>query len=166
MDDPWLEAVAAVRAELDGETRDDAVEVFLAEAARCRLVDRRGPTRVTLRCGTVLSGELVGSDESIAGVLDLRDACGQRVLIPAAAVLRMVGTQAGLRPESGAPRERSLMSVLRECWSAGDRLRALASDGCWIDGTVRSVASDHVVMASGADVVVLPLDAVEAWQVS
>ncbi len=53
-DDPWLEAAASLQMELDVQVRDEAYEVYVAESARGRMVDRVGEVTLLLRCGQVM----------------------------------------------------------------------------------------------------------------
>ncbi|MDO8309905.1 MAG: hypothetical protein Q7V58_16330 [Actinomycetota bacterium] len=147
----------------DHELRADAYEVFMAEAARVRLVDRSGPARVVLRCGVTLSGALVPPNgQEVSGTLDLLTD-GRRVLVAAGAVVALVGPSAGLRDESGSRRPRTLAAWLRECWSAGTRVSALLPDGTWAEGEVVLVAADHVELARQAERWVVPFVSAEAW---
>ena len=61
-DDPWLEAAASLQVELDVQVRDEAYEVYVAESARGRMVDRVGVVTLLLRCGQVIKGELRADD--------------------------------------------------------------------------------------------------------
>lgn len=154
---------SGVEAESAAELAAEAVEVYVAEAARCRLPDRRGAARVTLRCGVVLAGALE-PDASPDACLSLVSDTGATVLVPVTAVLTVTGSRAALRDE-GPTGHRSLTSCLREAWQSGTRVRVLVGSGTWIGGVIRLVGADHVeIDTDGADAaVVLPLAAVEAW---
>ena len=160
--DWWQEAASRVLAENAAEVRDEAVEVYLAEVARCRLVDRRGAARLHLRCGARLVGHLTGQHVA-AGHLDLVTPDGAQALVPAAAVITLTGARLALREETGE-REGSLGAWLREAWLAGDLLRVLDAAGRWHAGTVLAVGADHVELTGSEGPVVIPFAAVEAWQ--
>lgn len=161
----WQEAAAAVQSSVDADLRDEAYEVFVAEAARCRLVDRAGPARVALRCGVTLEGELVAAaDDAVAEHLVLVAGDGGRRLIPVGAIVSMTGSRPGLRPEADQ-RARSLASSLREAWSSDELIRALDSAGRWTVGRMAFVGADHVELRHGDIRTVVPMAAVEAWQV-
>lgn len=147
----------------DTDLRADAFDLFMAEAARVRLVDRCGPARVVLRCGLTVSGELVPPiGQEVSGTLDLL-AGGRRVLVAAGAVVALVGAPAGLRDESGSRRPRTLAAWLRDCWSAGTRVSALLPDGTWAEGEVVLVAADHVELARNKERWIVPFVSAEAW---
>jgi len=153
-----------VQSELDVEVRDEAYEVFVAEASRGRLADRSGPVRLTLRCGRVLSGTLVSRpDESVDGHLWVDDATGRVLLIPVAAVLVITGSRPGLRAERGDPAAASIGSWLRAAWRQDDPLVALLADGRWVGDRLVHVGADHADLANGVDVVTVPWSVVEAW---
>ncbi len=100
----WHEAAAGVQASVDADLRDEAYEVFVAEAARCRLVDRVGAARVTLRCGVTLEGVLAPDcDDALDGHLVLRRADAGVLHVPVSAVLQVTGSGPALRAEDGAP---------------------------------------------------------------
>lgn len=160
--DWWQEAASRVLAETAAEVRDEAVEVYLAEVARCRLVDRRGAVRLQLRCGVRFIGHLTGRSVA-AGHLDLVTPHGAEALIPAGAVLTLTGARLALRGETGE-REGSLGAWLRESWLAGDLLRVLDAAGRWHAGTVLAVGADHIELTAPEGAVVIPFAAVEAWQ--
>ncbi len=160
----WLDALSVVRSDVEVQTRDDAAEVFVAEAARVRLADRHGPARLVLRSGTVLSGVLRGDGEVVMGVLQLDDD-DRYALVRRTACLRIVGSTPTLRPDGSGPRPRTLASVLRDWWSAADAVRVLCADGTWLDGPLRMVGNDHAVLEAGGVPIVLPFDGVDAWTV-
>jgi hypothetical protein len=160
----WHEAAAGVQASVDADLREEAYEVFVAEAARCRLVDRVGAARVALRCGVTLEGVLApDGDGALDGHLALRRADAVVLHVPVSAVLRITGSDPGLRAEDGRL-PRSLASWLRECWAAGDEIRLIDGSGRWVAGRLVYVGADHVEVAAGADRAVVPVQCVEAWQ--
>ena len=160
----WQEAAARVQSWLDADLRAEAYEVFVAEAARCRLIDRVGAARVALRCGVVLEGDLApDSDDAVAEHLVLRGAGDVTRLVPVSAVVSVRGSRPGLRPE-GDGTARSLTSWLREAWSADDPVRLIDSSGTQVVGSIGFVGADHVEIADGEVRLVVPLASVEAWQ--
>ena len=161
-DDPWLEAAASLRVELDVQVRDEAYEVFVAESARGRMADRVGEVTLLLRCGQAVEGELRADDDSVAGHLIVAEPSGRLMLVPDTAVVTMAGSRPGLRPE-GRDRERTLGSWLREAWQADDVVAALRCDGRWCTGRVRHVGADHVDLVSDGCTTTLAVAAVEAW---
>lgn len=153
-----------LRADADAEVREDAFELFMAEAARMRLTERAGDARVALRSGAVLTGELSAPGADAVGRhLHLVDSAGRSVLVSVDAVTAIIGASAALREESTGHLARSLASRLRECWAAGSRLRVLLCDGRWIEGGIVLVASDHLELIVGGDRWVVPFAASEAW---
>lgn len=163
VDGLWLEATAGAQASVDAELRDDAYEVFVAEAARCRLVDRMGPTRMLLRCGEVVDGTLAPDPgEAVDDHLALRGPGGRLMLVPSAAIVSATGSRSALRTEGGV--SRTVRSWLREAWMAGDPLRVLDCRGRWTGGRLTLVGSDHVELEHDGLVTVVALSAVEAWQ--
>ena len=162
-DDPWLEAAAGLQVELDAQVRDEAYEVYVAESARGRMVDRAGEATLLLRCGQAIEGQLrPPEDDSVAGHLIVSERSGRLLLVPDTAVVTMTGSRAGLRPE-GRDRERTLGSWLREAWQADDVVAALRGDGRWCTGRVRHVGADHVDLVSDGCTTTLAVAAVEAW---
>ena len=160
----WQEAAAGVQSSLDAELRDEAHEVFVAEAARCRMADRVGRARVSLRCGVTLDGELApDSDDAIEDHLVMTDEAGVSLLVPVAAIAAMTGSRPALRPE-GQGRTRSLASWLRELWSTDEPIRLVDGSGRWVVGRLRYVGADHVEVVSGESARVVPLVSVEAWR--
>lgn len=160
----WLEAAAGVQSSLDADLRDEAYEVFVAEAARSRLVDRAGPARVSLRSGVVLDGELVPhSDDAVDGHLVLVGADGRTHLIRVSAVVSLTGSRPSLRSE-GDRVPRSFTSWLRETWSGDEAIRVLDGSGSWAAGRLGFVGADHVELARGESRTVIPLASIEAWQ--
>jgi hypothetical protein len=160
----WHEAAAGVQASVDADLREEAFEVFVAEAARCRLVDRVGTARVTLRSGVTVEGVLVpGCDDALDGHLALRRADGGVLHVTVPSVLQVTGSGPALRVEDGRL-PRSLASWLRECWSAGEVIRLIDGSGRWATGRLAYVGADHVELADGADRAVVPVQCVEAWQ--
>ncbi|MDI1290493.1 MAG: hypothetical protein PSX37_11165 [bacterium] len=146
------------------QVRDDAFELFAAEAARVRLEDRTGDVRVVLRSGHILIGELSTSDV-VSDHLELLDTRGRQLLVSTNAISVMHGSSAALRDEASGGASRSLASRLRETWSAGGRLRVLLASGEWLGGAIVLVASDHVELAIGGYPCVIPFAAGQAWDV-
>ena len=160
----WQEAVAGVQASLDADLRDEAHEVFVAEAARCRIVDRVGRARVSLRCGITLEGELApDSDDALEDHLVMTDEAGVSLLVPVAAIATMTGSRPALRSE-GRGRTRSLASWLRELWSTDEPVHLVDGSGRWAAGRLTYVGADHVELVSGESARVVPLASVEAWR--
>lgn len=167
--DPWLDAVADLRTEMDAALREDAYEVFLAEAARCRLLDRVGVARILLRSGVVIDGLLTAEEEpALEGHLTVRTPAGREVLVLLAAVVTITGTSPGLRPEAesaaralAAPR---ITARLREAWRSGEQVRALTSRGVWLTGVVTHVGADHVDVDVDGSCVTVALQSADAWE--
>ena len=149
---------------IDADLREEAYEVFVAEAARCRLVDRAGSARVVLRCGVTLAGELAPDhSDAVDEHLVLLGADGASRLIPVAAIVSLMGSHPGLRSEAHQ-RPRSLASWLREIWASDEPIRCLDGAGGWTAGRLGYVGADHVELVHDDTRAVLPLTAVEAWQ--
>lgn len=159
-DDMWLEAASRVHAEVDDELRDEAREVFHAEAARVRVPDLRGDVRITVRCGQVLAGRI--ARERVDGHLVLAHPDGLGIVIPIGAVVRIEGARPALRDES-AGRVPSIGAWLRQRWMAGESVRALDRLGGWHVGAVAFVGADHVRVGSTSGEVTIPAAAVDAW---
>jgi len=161
-DDVWLDAAARVQASLDADLRAEAFEMYQAESARCRLIDRDGHIRVRLRCGLEIAGDLIGVRDypRPEGVLAV-DAGGHVLLIPPAAVAGLRGGAATLREEVSTAR--SWGSLLRECWTAQQRVRVLGSDGRWLGGSLTFVGADYVDLQLPNEAISIPLVSVEAW---
>lgn len=164
----WAEAESIVQAEADADLVDEAYEVFLAEAARLRLVDRRGAVRIQLRSGIHIEGDL--SDMlRVRAHLGVTTTSGSVVLVATRAVAVLEGSSRGLRSECAADPESdvTLTSWLREAWRAGALLRVMCGDGLVRVGTLRWVGADHAefVGADGDHAWVVPYDSVEAWAV-
>lgn len=158
----WHEAAAGVQSSIDADLRDDAYEVFVAEASRCRMVDRVGRARLLLRCGATLEGDLVPLDEgAVDDHLLLRTHEGD-LLVPAAAIVSMTGSRPALRDEGAGCRTRA--SWLREAWSAGELVRVLGCTGRWVAGRVELVGADHVELDLDGALTVVSLASVDAWQ--
>lgn len=155
------DAAALIQAEQDADVRAEAREVFLAEAARCRLVDRHGPGQVLLRCGERLEGEWC-PQEPVAGFVTVLGNDGRQHLVAERAIAAIAGTQSALRVETGA-RERTLGQWLREAWAEGHPIRALDATGGWHTGPVAFVGADHAVIDTETGPVVLPAGSVQAW---
>jgi hypothetical protein len=165
-DDPWLEAAAGLRAELDSEARDEAYEVFLAEAARGRLVDRSGPATVLVRCGVVFEGVIgPAGDEAVADHLLLVETDGRALLVPARAIVTLTRSRPGLRPD-GPASPRSIGSWLRQAALADQRVRALTGVGRWAAGRVAVVGADHVDLGEAGRTTTVAFGAVDAWSLS
>ena len=153
----WHEAAAGVQASVDADLREEAYEVFVAEAARCRLVDRVGAARVTLRCGVTLEGVLAPDcADALDGHLALRRADAGVLHVAVSAVLQVTGSSPALRVEEGRL-PRSLASWLRECWSAGAVIRLIDGSGRQVAGRLAYVGADHVEVADGAGRTVVPV---------
>lgn len=164
----WAEAESIVQAEADADLVDEAYEVFLAEAARLRLLDRRGAVRMQLRCGVHVEGDL--SDMlRVRAHLGVITPSGGVVLVATRAIAVLEGSSRGLRSECAADPESevTLTSWLREAWRAGALLRVTCGDGLVRVGVLRWVGADHVELlgAGGDDAWVVPCDSVEAWTV-
>ena len=157
----WSDAAALVQADEDADLRAEAREVYAAEAARCRLVDRIGPGQVRLACGITMAGEL-SPGEAVTGLLALLAPDGRLVLVAERAVVLVVGTASALRVESDR-REPTLGQWLREAWGDGDPVRALDATGEWHAGPVVFVGADHAVIESVQGPMVLPMRSVQAW---
>jgi hypothetical protein len=162
-DDPWLEATAQIRAELDDELREEAREVFVAEAARTRMIDRRGVARLLLRCGETLDGDLVPAGaEHVDGHLTVLTSADREVLVAESSIVSVTGSEPALRLESSA-RPRTLASWLREAWDLGVPVSGLTCRGVWVRGSIVRVGADHVDIGPVGDVVTVPFTAIEAW---
>jgi hypothetical protein len=160
----WQEAAAGVQSSVDADLREEAYEIFVAEAARCRLVDRVGRTRVALRCGVSLEGELAPEyDDAIDAHLMLLGVDGGSRLIPVDAIVSLTGSRPGLRPEADRI-PRSLASWLREAWAADEPIRLLDGSGRWVAGHLDYVGADHVELMHEDGCFVVPVRSVEAWQ--
>jgi len=161
MDDPvWLEALARVRSDEDDETRLEAGEVFLAEAARCRIVDRVGRVRVQLRGGHQVDGALA-HDPRVAGHLVVEGRWWS--LVPMEAVVVLAGSRPGLNPEDPQG-ERTVGSVLREMWQSDTTVRALSAEGGTHVGPLAFVGADHADLRTASGILSLPFASVAAWQ--
>ncbi len=146
------------------DIRDDAFELYMAEASRLRIRDRSGTARIRLRCGVSVLGTM-GASISIGevdGCLSL-DATGRVLLVAVGSIVAIHGGTTRLRDESAVRGSRTVTSLLREYWSTGARVRALLGDGRWIDGVIVLVASDHVELLVAEDIWTIPLAGIEAW---
>jgi hypothetical protein len=163
--DVWLEAAAAAQAGIDEDLRDEAYELFVAEASRCRLEDRGGRVRVQLRSGHVVEGELSRA-AAVSAHLVLVTFADRELVLPVHAVLALAGSRPRLRvePAPKPPRVTSITSWLRESWAAGDLLRVLDVRGTWRTGRLVLVGADHVELEEAGTRLVLPLTSVEAWE--
>ena len=157
----WHDAAAVVEADLRDDAVAEAFEVYRAEIARSRLVDRVGEVVVTLSCGVDLRGRLL-QDEPVADCLVVRAPEGVRWIIPIPAVLVLHGGEAGLRPETELAPER-LTSVLRR--AEGSALELHLRDGRRWQVSLVAVASDHAVLLQGTSQrqMLVPFTSVEAW---
>jgi hypothetical protein len=171
----WWEAAAEVESDLAADVAAEAYDVFVAEAARVHLVDRRGHVRVQLCSGASLAGEVLDGDE-VAGHLGLREESGAVSLVCVAAIVCLRGSRVALRPvdpEDGRPGGlpvgpgTSIGSWLRGVGEEGAVIRVALADGTVLAGTVVLVAADHVelVELGSADRVAVPFGAVEYWMI-
>lgn len=164
----WAEAESIVQAEADADLVDEAYEVFLAEAARLRLVDRRGAVRIQLRSGIHIEGDL-SDDVRVQAHLGVTTMSGGFVLVATRAMAVLEGSSRGLRCEGASDEEgeATLTAWLREAWRAGALLRVTCGDGIVRMGVLRWVGADHAefVGADGDHAWVVPYDSVEAWVV-
>lgn len=161
----WDEAEARVQADVDADLVDEAYEVFLAEAGRLRLADRRGSVRLHLRSGGRVDGTL--DDVRVLAHVGVITPRGGLVLVPTRAIVVLEGSWRGLRmesaPDSGG--DVTLASWLREAWREGILLRVTCCDGLTRVGVLRWVGADHVELHGDdpSQAWVLPYDSVEAW---
>lgn len=162
----WAEAEAIVQADADADLVDEAYEVFLAEAARLRLVDRRGAVRLQLRCGRHVEGSLL-DDLRVGAHLGVSTPSGGVVLVATQAIAVLEGSSQGLRAEcaSDAASDVTLTSWLREAWRQGVLLRVTCGDGLVRVGVLRWVGADHAEFlgADGVHAWVVPYASAEAW---
>lgn len=158
----WLDLTSTLRAQDADELRGEAVEVLLAEAARCRLADRVGPAVVRLVGGSVLRGRLVSSD--VDGYLRVDDGTDHDLLVRIGAISRIDGSQAALRREEGAPSV-TIGSRLRATQGADAHVRATLADGAVVAGRVSVVGADHVEIAHDGTSTVLVVATVAVWDV-
>jgi len=157
----WHDAAAVVEADLQDDAVAEAFEVYRAEIARSRLVDRVGEVEVTLTGGVDLRGRLM-DDEPVADCLVLRAPEGVRWIIPVAAVRVLYGGASGLRPETEQTPE-TLTSVLRR--AEGSTLELRLRDGQRWHASLVAVAADHAVLLCirSQQQVLVPFTSVEAW---
>lgn len=167
--DAWLEAVSRVRADIAAEVRDEAFELFVVEAARSRLVDRRGHGRLHLRCGETLEGDLgaggragVDGEDAVEGQVRLVDSTGRSWLVPVSSVVTLVGTRPVVRPE-GTSAGVSLGSWLRETWTLGIPVHVVTMHGQRLRGHLAQIGADHVDLRADGSVVTVAIGAVDAW---
>jgi len=156
----WLEAQASAQTGIDADTREEAYEVFVAEAARCRLVDRRGSVSLRMRSGTVIRGRQAEGD--VEGHLHLEMDDATVVQVCAEQVVVIGGGAACLRREDAS--WRTLTSCLRDAWSDTCTIRVLATDGVWRHGEIDFVGADHVTLRADGTLVTVAFQAAEAWQ--
>jgi hypothetical protein len=159
----WLEAAAGVQSDVDASLRDEAREVYVAEAARTTLASRSGRAVVTLRSGVVLKGQVVDARVRPVpnGFVAIEVADGRVLLVLVASVVTVSGTTPRLVQEDGSLP--LLGSLVREAWSVGESVRLLLADGRWVPGVIAFVGADHVDIASGDARLTIPLGSVEAW---
>lgn len=157
----WQDAAAVVAADLEEDAVAEAYEVYRAEVARARLVDRVGEVLVTLVSGGVLRGR-IASTCSVEDCLVLRTPDGVETVVPTAAVMVVRGGAPRLRPESVEPPPR-LTSWLRE--REGDLLHVQLRDGTRWQALLVAVASDHVVLhlPGQGERIAVATSAVEMW---
>ncbi len=166
----WSEAAAAVQGDLDAYVVEEAHEVFLAEAARTRLLDRRGTARIALRGGGEVRGVIV-EEPHVLGHVALRDPDGTTSLVALDAIGFLTGSEVRLRPETGASATASavgdagctLASWLREEWQRGSVLHVLDRSGSRWAGRATFVGADHAELDCPTGLVVLPYAAVDCW---
>ena len=156
----WLEAHARAQSGVDADTREEAYEVFLAEAARCRLADRVGAAAWQLRSGVMIRGRQAHA--AVEGHLALTTEDGSDLLVSVAAVVIVTGGSPALRREGTVGQ--TLSSCLREAWGEGRTIRVLLTDGAWRTGELDFVGADHVTLRAEDALVTVPLVAAEAWQ--
>jgi hypothetical protein len=165
MDDEriWLEAATAVEAELQAEVVDEAYEVYVAEAARTRVVDHEGAVRLRLRSGALVDGDVV-ADEPIAEHLRVHLSIAEDAVVPVAGLVAMCGSGPRLRREGVPDESRSLSALLRSCWLAGVPVRVGTCDGVMWSGTITRVGGDHIELLDHlGEGWVLPFVSVECW---
>lgn len=166
----WGEAMAAVQRDLDGDAMEEAHEVYVAEAGRIRLRDRRGAARMRLRGGREVMAVLA-EDQGITDWLLAVDEGGATLAVSERAIVWMLGSSCGLRAErddaarSPVPSERSLSSWLRDVWREGLLIRAGLVDGEQVTGTLTLVGADHVEVQTPDGSMTLPFAAVDLWSV-
>ena len=162
----WRDAEAIVQCDVDAQAREEAYEVFVAESARMRLVDRVGPVDLWLTCGAIVHGTLEDGFP-IAEHLALRGHVGDEIVVPCSAVVMLRGSVAALRPEDAPKmRERTVASWLRALWAEGAVLRILLSDGQHRSGALGRVAADHVELigTDESEPFVIPFSSVQMWR--
>jgi hypothetical protein len=166
LDRVWLEAAASVQSDLDSATRDEAREIFVAEAARTTLADRIGPAVVVLRCGAVLRGSLVESRAQTVpeGFVAIRTDESRYLLVNASSIVAISGTAPRLSEEGS--RSTRAGSLLREAWSLGQVVRVLLADGRWLVGTIGFVGADHVDIDAADGRWTVPIPSAEAWDLA
>jgi hypothetical protein len=156
----WQDVASQVASDVMGASRDEAVELYLAEAARLRVIDGTGPCRVVLRCGVTIEGVAnPPGSERLRDHLCVRESSGRDGWIPSTAIVRLHGALAV--GEDGAA-SRSLGSWLRERWAGGDIVRLLDRQGCWTTGAVDQVGADGLCLAAGGSRVVIPFASIDA----
>lgn len=162
----WRDAEAIVQRDVDAQAREEAFEVFVAESARMRLVDRSGAVSLWLTCGAIVHGTLEDGFP-IAEHLVLRGHVGDEIVVPSSAVVMLRGSLGALRPEDiPRMRERTVASWLRALWVEGAIIRILLSDGQRHSGTLGRVAADHVELigTDESERFVIPFSSVQMWR--
>ncbi|MCF8526705.1 MAG: hypothetical protein K9G24_01485 [Candidatus Nanopelagicales bacterium] len=171
----WWEADAALSAAAGDEVLDEAYEIYVAEAARSRMVDLCGEGTIRLRCGRDVTGTL-GALPPVEGHLVVADASAATSLVPLRAVVSMTGTFAHLRNElahdTAHHREQRLTGWLRDAWGTGVLIEILTCDSEVRRGRLAWVGADAVVVESPDPArgdasleVVIAHDAVERWSI-
>jgi len=161
----WHDLVADLAAREAAEVRDDAVEVYLAEAARARLAERTGEAVVHLVTGRRVRGRLVAS--SVHGCLRVV-ADRDDLLVPQDAIVRIDGSRGGLRHEGqGLPW--TIGSWLRAIHAGGGLVQVVLRDATTVAGSPTFVGGDHVEIevfdtAGARAVIVVPFAAAVTWQ--
>ena len=179
----WWEADAALSAAAKDEVLDEAYEIYVAEAARSRMVDLCGKGTIRLRCGRDVTGTL-GALPPVDGHLVVADESAGTSLIPLRAVVSMTGTFTHLRNELAHdsahatvddPAHRSeqrLARWLRDVWGTGVLIEILTCDGEVRRGRLTWAGADAVVLECADPArgdanleVVIAHDAVERWSI-
>lgn len=149
----------------DGDTGAEAIELFMAEATRVRLSERSGVSRLGLRSGVVVAGELLPATEDRVDGLLVVCSEGRHLLVAIEAVTSIAGASTVLRDEKSLRAAQTLASRLRDCWTSGARLRVLLRNGRWLDGVILLVAADHVEVVVADENWIIPFTSVDVWDV-
>lgn len=179
----WWEADAALSAAAKNEVLDEAYEIYVAEAARSRMVDLCGKGTIMLRSGRDVTGTL-GALPPVDGHLAVADESAGTSLIPLHAVVSMTGTFTQLRNELAhdsahdtvddqAHRSgQRLTGWLRDAWGTGVLIEILTCDGEVRRGRLTWAGADAVVLECADPArgdanleVVIAHDAVERWSI-